>query len=52
MIGWVPMVIFGGLSVLAGLSVLVLHETLGKKQPQTLEDVEKTKYRVEEERSG
>ncbi|XP_033634576.1 organic cation transporter protein-like isoform X1 [Asterias rubens] len=51
-IGWVPMVIFGGLSVLAGLSVLVLHETLGKKQPQTLEDVEKTKYRVEEERSG
>ncbi|XP_022108721.1 organic cation transporter protein-like isoform X1 [Acanthaster planci] len=39
---WAPMVIFGGLSVIAGLCVLVLHETLGKKQPQTIDEVEGT----------
>ncbi|XP_038073511.1 organic cation transporter protein-like [Patiria miniata] len=40
--GWIPLVIFGGTSIIAGLSVLVLDETLGKKQPQTIEDVERT----------
>ncbi|XP_072167135.1 organic cation transporter protein-like [Diadema setosum] len=37
---WLPMSIFGTLSVLAGLTVLPLPETLGRTQPQTVRDAE------------
>uniref|UniRef100_A0A2R5L514 Putative organic cation/carnitine transporter n=1 Tax=Ornithodoros turicata TaxID=34597 RepID=A0A2R5L514_9ACAR len=36
-----PMVVFGGMSLLAGLLTLALPETRGMKLPQTLEDAEK-----------
>ncbi|XP_030833206.1 organic cation transporter protein [Strongylocentrotus purpuratus] len=37
---WLPMTIFGTLSILAGFSVLPLPETLGRTQPQTIQDAE------------
>ncbi|XP_041465548.1 solute carrier family 22 member 21-like [Lytechinus variegatus] len=37
---WLPMTIFGSLSILAGVSVLPLPETLGRTQPQTIQDGE------------
>lgn len=36
-----PMIIFGGMSILAGFMALIIPETVGKRLPQTIEDITK-----------
>ncbi|CAL4208141.1 unnamed protein product [Meganyctiphanes norvegica] len=37
---WLPSLLFGGFSIVAGLTNLGLHDTLGAPMPDTVEDVE------------
>jgi len=37
---WLPGLLFGGLSTVAGLLTLLLPETLNRPQPQTIDDIE------------
>ncbi|KAK7112579.1 organic cation transporter protein-like [Littorina saxatilis] len=48
----VPLVVFGGLGILAGLSSLFLPETLHRKMPDTMEDAVNFKERDEEQKDA
>ena len=37
---WLPGLVFGALSTVAGLLTLLLPETLGRPLPQTIDDIE------------
>jgi len=37
---WLPGLLFGGLSTVAGLLTLLLPETLNRPLPQTIDDIE------------
>lgn len=38
-----PMIIFGGMSILAGAMALIIPETVGNRLPQTIEDITKSR---------
>ena len=40
MVSWLPGLVFGILSMAAGLLTLLLPETLGRPLPQTIDDIE------------
>ncbi|KAJ8314977.1 hypothetical protein KUTeg_007127 [Tegillarca granosa] len=42
---WIPlpMIIFGGMSILARVLALLIPETVGKRLPQTIEDITKSR---------